>query len=75
VDRLAAAADAAGGGALALSFLVPEMSALILRSHSERNGVSKDVSGYSGACWSILRDAAARLLRMRAEGMSTGNAP
>jgi hypothetical protein len=42
--------------------------ALILRSHPERDGISKDVSGGSGIIWSILRDAASRLLRMRAVG-------
>ncbi|WP_336813792.1 hypothetical protein [Bosea sp. MMO-172] len=48
-------------------------SALILRSRSVRNGVSKDVSGGSGTIWSILRDAPAALLRMRAEdGMLGG---
>jgi hypothetical protein len=53
------------------SFETPECptgpSVLILRSHSVRNGVSKDGSGGSRTIWDILRDAAARLLRMRAE--------
>jgi hypothetical protein len=43
-------------------------SALILRSRSGRNGVSKDASGGSGTIWSILRDAPTALLRMRAGG-------
>ena len=42
--------------------------ALIPRSHSIWNGVSKDAPGGSGGIWNILRDAAARLLRMKAEG-------
>jgi hypothetical protein len=41
-------------------------SALILRSALQER-VSKDPSGGSGTSWNILRDAAARLLRMRAE--------
>jgi hypothetical protein len=49
-----------------------DIPALILRSHSERNGVSKDASGGSGDIWNILRDAASRLLRMRAENVSNG---
>jgi hypothetical protein len=40
------------------------MRAVILR-RPER-AVSKDVPDVSEACWSILRDAATRLLRMRA---------
>jgi hypothetical protein len=42
--------------------------ALILRS-ALKERVSKDAPVVSGASWSILRDAAARLLRMRAEGI------
>jgi hypothetical protein len=41
-------------------------TALILRSAPQER-VSKDASGCSGTIWTILRDAAARLLRMRAE--------
>jgi hypothetical protein len=41
-------------------------SALILRSRE--CGVSKDVPDVSGVSWSILRDAPAALLRMRAKG-------
>jgi hypothetical protein len=40
-------------------------SALILRSAPQER-VSKDAPGGSGDSWTILRDAAARLLRMRA---------
>jgi hypothetical protein len=39
--------------------------AVILRSF-RRKRVSKDVSGGSGDIWTVLRDAASRLLRMRA---------
>jgi hypothetical protein len=39
-------------------------SALILRSRV--SGVSKDAPGGSGTSWTILRDAPAALLRMRA---------
>ncbi|PZU93851.1 MAG: hypothetical protein DI527_04840 [Chelatococcus sp.] len=42
-------------------------AALILRSVPQER-VSKDASGGSLGIWTILRDAAARLLRMRAEG-------
>jgi hypothetical protein len=42
--------------------------ALILRSAPQER-VSKDGPGGSGDVWSILRDAAARLLRMRAAGI------
>jgi len=42
-------------------------TALILRSAPQER-VSKDVPTLSGDIWSILRDAASRLLRMRAEG-------
>jgi hypothetical protein len=41
-------------------------SALILRSRA--SGVSKDAPVQSGAIWSLLRDAPAALLRMRAFG-------
>jgi hypothetical protein len=42
---------------------------LSLSPHPEesRSGVSKDGPDVSGAYWSILRDAPAALLRMRAE--------
>src|SRR6478609_6028081 len=40
-------------------------TALILRSHSGRDGVSKDASGGAGDHWSILRDTVAQFLRMR----------
>jgi hypothetical protein len=40
-------------------------SALILRSRV--SGVSKDAPAVSGTSWSILRDAPAALLRMRAQ--------
>jgi hypothetical protein len=43
------------------------LQALIPRRHSAGNGVSKDAPDVSGACWTILRDAASRLLRMRAQ--------
>ena len=39
------------------------LSDLILRSHFDRNGVSKD----GPVRWSTLRDAASRLLRVRSE--------
>jgi hypothetical protein len=38
-----------------------------------RSGVSKDAPGGSGDIWSILRDAPAALLRMRAEGVVMGS--
>jgi len=44
----------------------PSFTALILRSDLE-DRVSKDAPGGSGDIGSILRDAAVRLLRMRAE--------
>ncbi|WP_173044798.1 hypothetical protein [Bosea sp. ANAM02] len=49
-------------------------SALILRSRSDRSGVSKDAPGGFGDIWSILRDAPAALLRMRAENRIPGGA-
>jgi hypothetical protein len=44
-------------------------TALILRSAPQER-VSKDGPADSGTSWSILRDAPAALLRMRAEGES-----
>jgi NitT/TauT family transport system substrate-binding protein len=35
-----------------------------------RRAVSKDASASAGTCWTILRDAASRLLRMRAAGLA-----
>jgi hypothetical protein len=49
--------------------LLTRITALILRSHSERNGVSKGVPGCAGNISSILRDAPSALLGMRADGI------
>jgi len=77
-ERLLARRSALGGGGVTARRFrrrrcdwlgrraLPTPRALILRSRSLGNGVSKDGRRGSGTRWSILRDAGARLLRMRA---------